>query len=133
MHVYTYYKPKSFFPYNDLLLDQLWSCVLKLVSELHKYILVGIVFHMDAPENEKLLLERSVLGLGRVMNRDVARDLEQIKSCFRYGGTRVLYALNANAVLLNISFSLSGSSPKYRSFVSVVKEESDIINFAAPL
>ena len=38
---------------------------------------------------------------------------------------------NANAALLNISFSLSGSSPKYRSFVSVDKEESVIINFAA--
>ena len=67
------------------------------------------------------------------MNRDVARELEEIKSCLRYGGTRVVYDLNANAVLLNISFSLSGSSPKYRSFVSVLKEESDIINFAAPL
>ena len=31
------------------------------------------------------------------------RELEQIKSCLRYGGARVLYALNANAVLLNIS------------------------------
>ena len=31
------------------------------------------------PENEKLVLKRSVLGLGRVMNLDVARVVEQIK------------------------------------------------------
>ena len=67
------------------------------------------------------------------MNRDVARVLEQIKSCLRYGGARFLYALSTNIALLNISFSLGGSSPKYRSFVSVVKEKSDIINFAALL
>ena len=75
----------------------------------------------------------SILGLGRFMNRDVARVLEQIKSCSRYRGAIFLYVLNTNTALLNISFSLSGSSPKYRSFVSVVKEESDIINFAALL
>ena len=51
--------------YNKLLLNQLWSCVLKLV--------IGMVFHRDAPENENLVLKRSVLGLGRVMNRNVAR------------------------------------------------------------
>ena len=68
-----------------------------------------------------------------MMNRDVALVLEQIKSCLRDGGARFLYALNTNTVLLNINFSLSGSSPKYRSFVSVVKEESYIINFAAHL
>ena len=57
------------------------------------------------------------------MNRDVTRVLEQIKSCLRYGGARFLYALNTNTALLNISISLSGSSPKYRSFVSVVKNQ----------
>ena len=57
------------------------------------------------------------------MNRDVARVLEQIKSCLRYGGARFLYALNTNTALLNISISLSGSSPKYCSFVSVVKNQ----------
>ena len=67
------------------------------------------------------------------MNRDVARVLEQLKSCSRYRGAIFLYLLNANIALLNISFYLSGSSLKYRSFVSVVKEESDIINFAAVL
>ena len=86
------------------------------------------VFHRDVPENEKLVVKRSILGKGRVINRDVARLLKQIKSCLRF-----VYALNTNAALLNISFSLSGSSPKYRSFVSVVKEESDIINFAVLL
>ena len=38
-----------------------------------------MVFHKDAPENEKLVLKRSILGLGRVMYLDVARMLEQIK------------------------------------------------------
>ena len=64
------------------------------------------------------------------MNRDVARVLEQIKTCLRYGGERFLYALNTVTALLKISFSLSGSNPKYRSFVSVVKEESDISSAA---
>ena len=63
----------------------------------------------------------------------MARELEQIKSCLRYGGARVLYALNANAVLLNIRFSLSGSRPKHHSFVSVLKEEPDVINCATLL
>ena len=112
--------------YNKLLLNHLWSCVLKLISELHDFIWVGIAFPRDASENEKLVLKRSILGLGRVMNRDVARVLEQIKSCLRYGVARFLYTFNTNTALLNTSFSLSGSSPKYRSFVSVVKEESDI-------
>ena len=71
--------------------------------------------------------------MGRVMYLDVARMLEQIESCLRYGDARCLYALNIKTALLNISFSLSGSIPKYRSFVSVDKEESDIINFAAVL
>ena len=53
---------------------------MKLISELHDFRYV--------PENEKLGLKRSVLGLGRVMNRDVARLLEQIKSCLRYGGAK---------------------------------------------
>ena len=66
------------------------------------------------------------------MNRDVAQVLEQIKTCLRYGGARFLYALNIDTALLNIRFSLSGSSPKYRSFVSVVKEES-VINSAGLL
>ena len=92
-----------------------------------------MVFQKDVPENEKLVLKRSILGLGRVLYLDVVRVLEQIKSCLRYGGGRFVYALNTNTALLNISFSLSGSIPKYRSFVSVDKEESDIINFAALL
>ena len=63
----------------------------------------------------------------------MARVVEQIKSCLRYGNARIVYALNTNTALLKISFSLSRSSTKYRSFVWVVKEESDIINFAALL
>ena len=48
-----------------------------------------MVFHKDAPENEKLVLKRSVLGLGRVVYLDVARMLGQIKSCLRYGEREV--------------------------------------------
>ena len=81
----------------------------------------------------RLVLKMSILGLGRVMYLDVARMLEQIKSCLRYGGARFLYALNSNTSLLNISFYLNGSIPEYRSFVSVDKEEPDIISFAALL
>ena len=48
-----------------------------------------MVFHKDAPENEKLVSKRSrLLGLGRVMYLDVAQMLEHIKSCLRYGGAR---------------------------------------------
>ena len=57
------------------------------------------------PENEKLVLKRSILGLGRVMNLDVARVLEQRQNCLRYGGARFKYALNTNTALLNVSFS----------------------------
>ena len=52
-----------------------------------------MVFHKDAPENEKLVLKRSILGLGRVMNLDVARVLEQIKSCLKYGGARFKFCM----------------------------------------
>ena len=38
------------------------------------------------------------------MNRDVARVLELMKSCLRYGGARFLQALNTDTTLLNISF-----------------------------
>ena len=53
------------------------------------------------------------------MYLDVARMLEQIKSCLRYGGARLLYALNTNAAL---SFSLSGSIPKYVALYRLVKK-----------
>ena len=91
-----------------------------------------MVFHKDAPEKEKIVFKKYILGLGRVMYLDVARMLEQIKSCLRNGGAIFLYVLNTNPALLNISFSLSRSIPKYHSFVSVDKEESDM-NFAALL
>ena len=72
------------------------------------FIRVGIAFHRDAPENEKLVLKRSILGLGRVITLYVARVMEQINSCLRYGGARFMYTLNTNTALLNISFSLNG-------------------------
>ena len=53
---------------------------MKLVSGLHDFISIEIVFHRDEPENEKLVSKRPILGLDRVMNRDVARVLEQIKA-----------------------------------------------------
>ena len=72
-------------------------------------------------------------GFGRSYVSWCGANVQQIKSCLRYGGARFLYSLNTDTALLNISFSLSGSIPKYRSFVSVDKEESDIINVAALL
>ena len=62
-----------------------------------------MVFHKDAPENEKLVLKRFILDLGRVMNFDVVRMLGQIEICVRYGGSRFLYALYTNTALLNIN------------------------------
>ena len=47
-----------------------------------------MVFHKDAPENEKLVLKRPILGLGRVMYLDVARMLEQIKRNREWGRDR---------------------------------------------
>ena len=68
------------------------------------------------------------------MNRDVARVLELTKSCLRYGGARFLVALNnANTALMNVSFSLMEVVRSTVGFVSVVKEESDIISVAALL
>ena len=52
--------------------------------------------------------------------------MEMSRECWnrllRSGGAIFLYALNTDTALLNISFVLSGSRPKYRSFVSAVKE-----------
>ena len=57
---------------------------MKLLSKLHDFICAGIVFQGDAPENEQLVLKRSIsLGLRRVVNRDVARVLEQLKRRLR--------------------------------------------------
>ena len=39
----------------------------------------GIEFQMDAPEKEKLVLKRSVLGLGKIIVRDEERLFEQTK------------------------------------------------------
>ena len=50
--------------YYILFLSHLPSCVLKLMSVLHEVICVGIEFQRDAPAKEKLVLNRSVLGLG---------------------------------------------------------------------
>ena len=61
--------------YYLLFLSYLRSCVLKLMSVLHEVICVGIEFQRDAPAKEKLVLNRSVLGLGRIIDRDGARLL----------------------------------------------------------
>ena len=55
------------------------------------------------------------------MNRDAAQVLEQIKNKIKkIGAARFLYALNT--ALLNTIFSLSGTSPKYRSFDRLTKK-----------
>ena len=65
--------------YYILFLSHLPSCVLKLMSVLQESICVGIEFQRDAPAKEKLVLNRSILGLGSIIDRDGARLLLQIK------------------------------------------------------
>ena len=74
--------------YYILFLSHLRSCVLKLMSVLLEVICVGIEFHRDAPAKEKLVLNRSILGLGSTIDRDGARLLWQIKRSLRYWGAR---------------------------------------------
>ena len=74
--------------YYILFLNHLRSCVLKLMSVLHEVICVGIDFHRDAPAKEKLVLNRSILGLGSIIDRDGARLLWQIKRSLRYWSAR---------------------------------------------
>ena len=52
---------------------------MKMMSVLHDAIYSGIEFQRDAPAKEKLVLKRSILGLGSVLDRDGARLLWQIK------------------------------------------------------
>ena len=40
------------------------------MSDLDVFIRAGIEFQMDAPEKEKLVLKRSILGLGKIILRD---------------------------------------------------------------
>ena len=87
---------------------------------------------MDAPEKEKLVLKRSILGLGNIIVR-VERLFEQTKRYVRYRGARFLHGLNTSTALLNITFSLSGSKPKRCSLASVVVNGSGYIRFAALL
>ncbi len=61
--------------YYILFLSHLRSCVLKLMSVLLEVICVGIEFQRDAPAKEKLVLNRSILGLGSIIDRDGARLL----------------------------------------------------------
>ena len=62
---------------------------MKLISELHDFLRDGTVFHRDAPENEKLALKRSILGLGRVM-RERERQRERERERRGRGGGRVM-------------------------------------------
>ena len=61
--------------YYILFLSHLRSCVLKLMSVLQEVICAGIEFQRDAPAKEKLVLNRSILGLGSIIDRDGARLL----------------------------------------------------------
>ena len=61
--------------YYILFLSHLRSCVLNLMSVLHKVICVGIEFQRDAPAKEKLVLNRSILGVGSIIDRDGAQLL----------------------------------------------------------
>ena len=57
---------------------------MKLVSVLHDVIWGGKEFQRDAPAKEKLVLKRSILGLGSVVDCDETRLFRQIKRSFRY-------------------------------------------------
>ena len=48
---------------------------LQLMSALHKVLWAVIEFQRDAPAKEKLVLNRSVLDLGSILDRDGARLL----------------------------------------------------------
>ena len=75
---------------------------MKLTSVLHEVICVGEVFQRDAPAKEKLVLNRSILGLGSIIYRDGARLLWQIKRSLRYWGARFRKALKTSTALFNI-------------------------------
>ena len=47
--------------------NHLWRYLLKQVIELHAFSSAGMEFQMDVPEKEKLVLERSILGLGNII------------------------------------------------------------------
>ena len=87
---------------------------------------------MDAPEKEKLVVKRSILGLGNIIVRE-ERLFGQTKRDVRYCGARFLHALSTSTALLNINFSLSGSKPKRCILASVVVDGSGSICFAALL
>ena len=73
-HVHAFIPRKSH-NYYILFLSNLWSCFLKLMSALHEVIWAGIEFQRDAAAKEKLVLNRSILGLGSIIDRDGARLL----------------------------------------------------------
>ena len=58
--------------YYILFLSHLRSCALKLRSVLHEVICVGIEFQRELPAKEKLVLNRSIPGLGSIIDRDGA-------------------------------------------------------------
>ena len=70
---------------------QIMDWVLKLRSDLHDFNGNRIQFQRDAPENEKLVLEKSILGLDRIMVHDEARVFEQMDRVPRCGGARLLH------------------------------------------
>ena len=90
--------------YYTLFLSDLWSCILKLMSALHEVAWAGIGFQRDARAKEKLVLNKSILGFGSIIDRDGARLLRQIKSSLRYWDAKFRYALKTSTALFNISF-----------------------------
>ena len=49
--------------------------------ELHVFISAGIEFQMDAPEKEKLVLKRSILGLDNIIVREERLSEQTKKGC----------------------------------------------------
>ena len=74
IHTYIHaFIVRKLYNYYFLFLSHLWSCVLKLLSALHEVMWAGKEFQRDAPAKEKLVLNRSILGLGSITDRDGAR------------------------------------------------------------
>ena len=61
--------------YYILFLSHLFSCVLKLRCALHEVIRAEIDLQRDVPAKEKLVLNKSILDLDSMTDRDVARLL----------------------------------------------------------
>ena len=92
MYNYTHYKPRKKILWVFCFYNNLRVCLFVLSWQVWLYLSWNSIPRGCAWKREASF-EKSVLGLGRVMNRDVARMLEQRKSCVRYEGARFLFCM----------------------------------------